>query len=239
MAIIVLQHQESGHPGRLGRTLRDYAHRLDIRRLDAGDRVPVDLDDVDGVVSMGGRQNVGDNVSWLREEMEFLKAAHEASIPVVGVCLGAQLVAAALGGQVGPMEKPEIGFHPVSINPAGQTDTLLAGVAWTAAQFCHHGQMITELPTGATLLASSDACRVQIFKVGMKTYGYQFHFEADRAQIEALCRANTDLNQRVGVTAEQVLTQADKHFDAFARAADRISENIAAYLMPATTRVAV
>jgi GMP synthase-like glutamine amidotransferase len=239
MAIIVLQHHDSAHAGRLGRTLGDYAHRLDIRRLDAGDRVPVDLDNVDGVVSMGGRQDVGDNVSWLREEMAFIKAAHEASIPVVGVCLGAQLIAAALGGQVGPMEKPVIGFRQVSINPTGQIDTLLAGVSWTAPQFCHHGQTITELPTGATLLASSEHCRVQMFKVGMKTYGYQFHFEADRAQVEAICQANTDLNQRAGVTTEQILTQADKHFDALARAADRISENIATYLMPATTRVAV
>ncbi|MFG0275117.1 MAG: type 1 glutamine amidotransferase [Phycisphaerales bacterium] len=239
MAIIVLQHQDSGHPGRLGRALREQAHRLDIRRLDKGDGVPVDLDNVSAVVSLGGRQNVGDNVAWLGREMEFIKAAHEAGLPVVGVCLGAQLVAAALGGQVGPMDKPEIGFHPVSLNPTGQVDPILAGVAWNAPQFCHHGQQVTELPPGATLLGSSQACRVQAFKCGRSTYAFQFHFEAERAQVEAICRADADMDQRAGVTAEQVLSQHDKHEDAFARAAERLSENIATFLIPSRTRVAV
>jgi len=239
MAIIVFQHQESGRPGRLGRALLEEAHHLDIRRLDQGASLPPDLDDVEAVVSLGGRQNVGDNVSWLREEMDFIKAAHEAGLPVVGICLGAQLIAAALGGQVGPMEKPEIGFHSVSLLPAGQTDTIFLGVAWDSPQFCHHGQTITELPAGATLLASSEACKAQAFKAGMRTYGFQFHFEAEGEQVADLCRADADLGQRAGVTCEQVVSQAQKHHERFSRAANLLSENIAAYLIPARTRVAL
>lgn len=239
MAIIVFQHHDAGRPGRLGRVLCEHAHRLDIRRLDQGGRIPPDLDNVDGVISLGGRQNVGDNVAWLGEEMAFLRRAHEAGLPVVGVCLGAQLIAAALGGQVGPLEKPEVGFHTVSLTPLGQVDALLAGVAWSSPQFCHHGEGVTELPPGATLLASSQACRVQVFKVGLRTCAVQFHFEAERDQIEALCRGETDMGQRVGVTPEQVLTQADRHADAFTRAAERLCRNIGAFVTPARTRVAV
>ncbi|NER02933.1 MAG: hypothetical protein F6K17_10010 [Okeania sp. SIO3C4] len=92
MAIIIFQHDDINRPGRLGMTLRDHGFKLDIRRLDQGDKVPADLDDVEAVITLGGRANVDDSFAWLDEERAYLKAAHERSLPVIGICLGCQLI---------------------------------------------------------------------------------------------------------------------------------------------------
>ncbi len=103
MAIVVFQHADECRPGRLGLTLRDHGFRLDIRRVDRGDAIPPDFDNIDGVVSLGGPQYVTDSHAWIQRELDFLAKAHERGLPVVGICLGAQLIGKALGGEVGPM----------------------------------------------------------------------------------------------------------------------------------------
>lgn len=236
MAITVFEHHDIGGPGRLGATLRDDAHRLRIVQLHRRDAVPPDFDDVDGVISMGGPQNVGDGpdkAPWMRGEIDFLLQAHERKLPIVGVCLGAQLLAVALGGEVGPMEQPEIGFHTVSINSSGQTDALLAGVAWESSQFCHHSREIKSLGPGATPLASSKRCAIQAFRASMRSYGFQYHFEVDPAGAAALVGSARDDLHRAGYTEEEIDQQIDERYDAFARLGDRLCVNIASFLMPA------
>lgn len=239
MAIIVFQHAAHCAPGRLGLTLRDHGFRLDIRRLDllgaAG--VPTDLDDVHGVISLGGPQNVGDGSTWMAAELDFLRRAHDRQLPLIGVCLGHQLIAAALGGEVGTMPRPEVGFHAVRLNPAGQTETLLAGIAWTSPQFCSHACEVTKLPAGATLLASSDACKVQAFRAGVRTYGFQYHFECDRAMLDSLAKAESSLCQAANVLTAELAAQAERHEEMFSRLADRLCVNIATFMFPATARL--
>lgn len=240
MAIIVFQHHEIGRPGRLGATLRDHGLPLDVRLLFAGASVPADLDGVEGVVSLGGPQNVGDppgSAPWMQAEMEFLAAAHERALPIVGVCLGAQLLAAALGGEVAPMEQPEVGFQTVNLTGSGQTETMLAGVAWSSPQFCHHGREITKTPAGAVVLASSKQCRVQAFRIGMRSYGFQFHLEADQRMIRELSAEAKDDLHRAGYTEDEIEQQIQAKHPEFARLADRICVNVAAFLMP-TARLA-
>ena len=232
MSIIVLQHSDRCRPGRLGLTLRDHAFKLDIIRPDEGDPLPTDLDDVDGVISLGGPQNVDEGHAWLDRERAFLRAAHEASLPIVGICLGHQLLAEALGGEVGPMEAPEVGFTPVSIGSPGQTDTILAGVAWRTPQFQRHRYEVKKLPPGAQLLASSEKCKVQVFRAGMRSYGFQYHFEADRAMIDSfMSDARTDLHQS-GATTDEFARSLERHYEMFSRLADRVCINIATYLIP-------
>ena len=232
MAIIVFQHDDRGRPGRLGVTLRDHAFRLDVRKLHRGDPVPADFDDVEAVVSLGGKPNLADGHSWMQREAEFLRGAHERSLPVVGVCLGCQLVAHALGGSVDRMEIPEVGFTDVSLLTPAHTDTIMGGVAWKSPQFQAHRYEVTELPAGAVHLARSEKCQHQAFRVGMRTYAFQYHIEVDRKMIdEHLKDARTDLHAS-GVTTDEFARDAEKKYEMFARLADRLCVNIATYLIP-------
>lgn len=239
MAIIVFQHSERGGPGRLGATLRDHGFKLDIRRLDldGAGALPPDLDDVHGIISLGGPQNVGESHEWMPGEMALLKKAHERQLPVIGICLGAQMIAATLGGEVGPMEKPELGFPTVSLNAAGQLETILAGIPWDCPQFSTHGQEIKKLPPGVQVMGSSHQCKVQVYRAGMRTYGFQYHPEVDMQMIRAYVEADGTLLERAGMTGAEVLAQAETHGEMFARAADRLMVNIAAYLFPLSRKL--
>jgi len=239
--IIVFQHGDLEGPGRLGATLRDHGFRLDIRRpdRDGAGAVPPDLDNVHGVISLGGAMNVGDPLAWLGREMEFLKLAHEAALPVIGVCLGAQMLAAALGGKVEKMPRPEWGLAPVSLTVPGQTEAMLAGIPWTVHQFHSHAYEVTELPADATLLASSAACRVQAYRCGLRSFGFQYHFECDRPAIEGYARRDGETLAAAETSVEALVRQLDGHYAMFARAADRLCVNVATYAFPFDRLVAV
>lgn len=242
MAIIVFQHSDIGEAGRLGMTLRDHGFRLDIRRLDLDPtRIPPDYDDVQGVVSLGGPQNADDEGlaqdPWLRAEIDYLRGAHQRELPVIGVCLGAELIARALGGNVTKMPRPEYGFAPIRINPAGQVETILAGIAWEHPQLHLHSYEVSTLPPEATLLASSDACKVQAFKAGLRTCAFQFHFECDRPMIEAYGKRSAVELSECGFAPGEFTQQIDEHYARYARHSERLCVNIAAYLFPLERRL--
>ncbi len=235
MSIIVFQHHDAERLGRLGSTLRDHAHKLDIRRpdRDGGDAIPGDLDNVRGVIALGGPQNVGDPEPWLAKEAEFLRKAHEAELPVVGICLGAQLLAHALGGTVTKMPSPEVGFLPVRVNPGPpQTEIMLAGVPWQSHVFHLHSWEISKAPPGAMVLQSSDLCKVQSFRAGLRTFGFQYHFEVDRPMIRAFCDQFAETLAEAGVSREAVQSQADTHYDRMAIVGDRLCANFATFAFP-------
>lgn len=243
MTIVVLQHSERGIPGRLGAILRDHGYRLDVRRVDlpverGGGPVPTSLDGLTGMISLGGPQNVGESHPFLRPEAELLKNAHDAGLAVVGICLGCQLLAHALGGTVGPMAAPEWGFQPVDLTAAGQTDTALAGVPWRSAQFQAHAHEVKTLPTtpGTTLLATSAACKVQAFRVGMRTYGFQYHPECTREMIGAFAEHGRGELASINLSPEDIAAQAERHYVDFARVSDRLFTNLATYVLPALVR---
>ncbi|MBX3359227.1 MAG: type 1 glutamine amidotransferase [Phycisphaeraceae bacterium] len=236
MAIIVFQHGgRAVGPGRLGLTLRDHGFRLDVRtpHIAGAPGVPADLDNVEGVVVLGGEQNVTDiaDLPWMQAEADFIRSAHARQLPVLGICLGHQLIAHALGGTVAPAATPEWGFTNVTVQQPGQTETMLAGVPWDAMMFQAHNQEVATAPPGATVLASSAACKVQVFKAGLRTYGFQHHFECDRPMIEVFMKGAP------GGPPADLSSQLDARYDVFARIAERLCINIAAYVFPLSRRM--
>jgi GMP synthase-like glutamine amidotransferase len=236
MSLIVFQHHPGEGASLIGAVMQNHGHRLRHVYLYDGQPVPSDLDEVDGVISMGGAMNVGetDQHPWIADEMAYLKQAHDAGLPIIGVCLGAQLLAAALGGKVEPMDKPEVGWGEVTLAFPGTIDPLYAGITWKSMQFHMHGQQITELPPGAAPLASSAHCRTQAFKAGYRSYGFQYHFEWDRKQIEHF--ASDELVRKAGASADQIVRQIDQHYDGYRRQAERLCERMALMLMPIEKR---
>ncbi len=238
MAILVFQHEPMEHAAQLGDVLTKHGHTLRVVRFYDGGQVPNDLDDVDGLVIMGGNMNVDETEKhpYLLPEMAFIKRVHEANKPVIGVCLGAQLIAVALGGEVGPMDKVEIGFKPIKQSFFGTIDTIYAGIPWDHIQFHWHGQEVKKTPPGGTPLplTGSAGCKVQSFKVGMTTYGFQYHFEYDRAELEEMF---TDSFIREHVTVEELRAQVDQHYENYRRLGDRLCERLAMCLFPVSRRV--
>jgi GMP synthase (glutamine-hydrolysing) len=166
------------------------------RILDAFAGVPVGLVDalesdrplpapeaVRGAVFMGGPMSVNDAARHpqLAEEIEWLRGAVAAELPLLGVCLGSQLLARALGADVAPGPAQEIGFAPIEVLDAG--DPLIAPLAPSAEVLHWHGEAF-ELPAGATALARSAATAVQAFRAGPHAWGLLFHAEGDAALVE-------------------------------------------------------
>jgi GMP synthase (glutamine-hydrolysing) len=251
MPILVLQHSPIVGPGRFAATFRDHGFKLDIRRLDlaAGDPanvigkrspgwLPSDLDDVQAILSLGGPQNVGESHGWMDPECALIREAHARELPVIGICLGSQVIAHALGGEVVKMERPEVAFQTVSLNAAGQTDAFLAGIPWDSPQYMSHGYEIKTLPDGAVVLGSSRQCKVQVFRVGMRTIGFQYHPECDRAMLDALIVSDKDWLTAAGLAPEAVRAQCDQHYEMYARLADRLCVNLATYAFPVLEKMA-
>jgi GMP synthase-like glutamine amidotransferase len=121
MAILVLQHSRHSGTGHLGAALRTFGQRTRTVRIDEGQALPPDLDDVHGLVSLGGPQSANDGGSWVEQELALIREAHERKVPFLGLCLGAQMLAKALGGEVARMAAPEFGWTHVRASGIGVT----------------------------------------------------------------------------------------------------------------------
>ena len=147
--IVVLQHNPHAHAGRLGRTLMDHGFWLDVRRPDLDpDQVPADIDDLHGLVILGGRQNVDENHAFLGREQALIRAMHAAERPVVGVCLGAQQITVALGGKVDRMPEPEVGLTPIHLTVPGRPERAIDEhnaifLAWKKGQAARVERLVT------------------------------------------------------------------------------------------------
>lgn len=239
MAILIFQHHRAEPTCRLGETLQDIGHRLRTVALYEGESLPSDLDDVDGVISMGGPMNVdqADAFPWIEGEMALIKQAHEAKLPVVGICLGAQLVAKALGGEVGPMEQAEVGFGPLRLAFPGTTDPIYAGIPWSTTTFHAHAQQVTDLPPGATPLAGSPACKNQAFKVGLTTYAFQYHFEWDRADLARVLSSMTGWLTEIGADVPAIKADIDKSYPMYRHLGDRLCRTLTDLVFPLDKRL--
>ncbi|MEM6260372.1 MAG: type 1 glutamine amidotransferase [Planctomycetota bacterium] len=241
MAILIFEHDDLDSSQRLGETLSDHGHKLDVRLLHKGDGLPPDLDNVDGVVSMGGPQDTDeiDQHAWMAGEIAMIKEAHERGIPVLGVCLGCQLIAVALGGEVTRMETPELGMASTTLSFFGSTDPILTGLPWNATAMHAHGCEVTKAPPGGTPapLVSSKGCKVQAFKVGLTTYGFQYHFEWDKERCMDIIEHNGKWIETIGTTGEELRQGVEQHYDMYRHLGDRLCKTIADRLFPLDKRL--
>lgn len=183
MHVHVLQHVPFEGLGSIDAWLSDRGARVTCTRFFEPARLPA-LADIDFVIALGGPMSVNDEeqLPWLREEKRFVAEAVAGNKAVLGICLGAQLIASALGARVYPGPEKEIGWFPVYAEPAMPG----AFVFPAATEVFHwHGETF-DLPTGAVHLARSAACRNQAFQVGERVIGLQFHLETTPGSADAI-----------------------------------------------------
>ncbi|MCH7943725.1 MAG: type 1 glutamine amidotransferase [Proteobacteria bacterium] len=185
MNILVVQHQNLGGPEAFGAALEERGARLDIRNAEAGDGLPADSAGHDALLVLGGTMSANQDTAYpyILQSLELIRDFHGQAKPVLGICLGAQLIARAFGGRVEPHDAPELGFIEVVPNHAASADPLLAGLDQARSVMQWHYDSF-ELPPAARLLATSRTCRNQAFRMAETTHGFQFHFEVSRALVE-------------------------------------------------------
>jgi GMP synthase-like glutamine amidotransferase len=205
MQVHVLQHVPFEGLGSIEAWLTQRKARVGFTRFyESAAQLPP-LTDIDLIIALGGPMSVNDeeHLPWLRQEKRFIAEAIAGNKAVLGICLGAQLIASALGARVYPGPEREIGWFPISAEPAvAGTFTFPA----RAKVFHWHGETF-DLPTGAGRLASSAACRNQAFQIGARVIGLQFHLETtpeSAAAILAHC-ADELLENRPYIQTEPVL----------------------------------
>lgn len=149
-----------------------------------------ELETLDWLLIMGGAMACyeEDTFPFLAEEKSFIRRCIQAGKTVVGICLGSQLLAECLGAKVYPSTHQEIGFLPVALNPSAMSHPLVEGLPSVMNLFQWHGDTF-DLPEGATLLATSEACKHQAYVKG-KCLGMQFHWEADEKIIKSMIEAD-------------------------------------------------
>lgn len=179
MRVLVLQHIDVEHPGSFRDFMATDGIDWDPVELDAGEPIPP-LDGYAAMLVMGGPMNVWDQGEhpWLvAEKRAIARWVGELGRPFLGVCLGHQLLADALGGRVQRMAAPEVGLAPVTLTAAAADDPLLAGLASPFEALHWHGCEVSALPADAVVLAGNGACPIQAMRVGRRAWGIQFHVE--------------------------------------------------------------
>lgn len=180
--ILIFQHVPFEGPGLIADILEGRGVPfMVIKTWEAN--LPLSPAGFDGVVSMGGPMSVNDRLPFVEKEKEFLARCVEKNLPLLGVCLGAQILADVLGARVYPGSQAEVGWGDIRLTGEGMQDRVLGGVEEYIPVLHWHGETF-DLPEGAVRLASSDLYDNQAFRYGDGVYGFQFHLEATSIMVE-------------------------------------------------------
>jgi len=186
--VLVLQHMDTDGPGYLATWLRARGVPFVVRNSAAGEDFPPSMDGFGALAVLGGEMSVNDPLPSLRRAETLIRESLSLDRPVIGHCLGGQLMATALGARVTASPAPEIGWQPVRIRASSQARAWFGNVDEAVVFQWHHESF--EVPPGAELLAGSDACPQQAFAIG-RHLAMQFHVEVDAAKL-ALWSASRD-----------------------------------------------
>ena len=226
MRIAVLHHLERPFLGHVA-ALRDAGATLDERDLRGGDPLP-SLEEVDGIVTLGGEQSVRELASYdyLVAETGLLRAAVARDVPVLGICLGSQLLAHALGGSVRLARKRSVEWRNLQPTPEGARDPLVSALD-PPVPALHWNQDVFSLPEGAVELLEAPAEGVEAFRAGARAWGFQFHPDADAVNLDGWY-AHAEWLEEAGLSEADARAADAAHmerqsassralFDAFAR----------------------
>lgn len=236
MRILVFQHLAVEHPGIFRDFWKESGHDWHVIELDRGDPIPP-LEEFDLMVVMGGPMDVWqeDLYPWfVAEKTAICRWVREMGRPYLGICLGHQLLAEALGGKVSLMGTPEVGLATVELTLQGKADPLFQGFAGGMETFQWHGAEISVLPEGAVVLAANAACPTQAIRWGDHAYGLQYHVEITPSTVpdwEAVPAYKTSLEQALGREQAARLNEViAPRLGVFGEAARKLYDNFSAVL---------
>ncbi len=225
--ILYLKHIDIEGPCTIGSFFELKGFQNKILELGSGGVFPQDLKNIEAVVILGGPMSVyeEDKHPYLKQEDVFIKEVLISQIPLLGICLGAQLIAKACGARINKAENKEIGWSKVSLTQEGQGDILFENVLESLDVFQWHEDTFS-IPANGTLLATSSHCAHQAFKVGPSAYGLQFHIEITEQSISSWCDAYFPLDKEkyLGLK-EEMLKQYQSKKDVFNAQAEKVYRN--------------
>lgn len=228
MRIHALLHVEFEGLGHIGRWIADRGHALTLSRLHGGDPLPR-MADFDRLVIMGGPMNIYEDAlhPWLPGERALIREAIAAGKSAVGICLGAQLLADALGSKVFAGKNKEIGWWPIRLTEAGKRSGFLADLPEAATVFHWHGDTF-DVPGGAVHLATSEGCASQAFLYEHRILGLQFHLESTSETVAALVAHCGDelVPGRFIQTEAEILSAGPAHFPAINRLLETLLDRL-------------
>ena len=231
MKLLVFQHVDCEHPG----SLRDYLKEDDIEwdavELDEGEEIP-DLNNYDMLWVMGGPMDVWDVAEnpWLIPEKQAIRTwVQEMKKPYLGMCLGHQLLADALGGTCGPARPPEIGILKVELTDAANDDAVFGSLPKRQKCLQWHSVEVAQEPEGAVILASSPECRNQAMRVGANAWSTQYHVEVEPDTIinwGAIPEYKQALEESLGEGAyDRIKAEGDAAMDEFRSSSRQLYTN--------------
>ena len=185
MRVLIIENFHATHHGQVGAALSEAKAEIDVRRLWDGEDLPESPEGYDALVVFGGEQSALDDDThpYIPALAQLMRDFGERDRPVLGICLGSQILARAHGGRNLLGVAPEFGWHSIELTEAAANDPVMAAAAKSFPIFQWHSDTFT-LPEGALRLASNAAVENQCFRIGRASYGMQFHFEANRAVVE-------------------------------------------------------
>ncbi|PIQ82763.1 MAG: glutamine amidotransferase [Candidatus Omnitrophica bacterium CG11_big_fil_rev_8_21_14_0_20_64_10] len=219
----IFQHAAPETPGLIEEVLASGGVPFELFRSFEGAAVPARLDAAVGLVIMGGPMGVGDRMRYpyLRGELKLIEQALRTDRPILGVCLGAQMLASVLGAPVYPGKRKEIGWEEITLIPEGKGDPLFRGMRSPAQVFHWHGETF-DLPAGAVRLAASAVTPNQAFRHGRTAYGLQFHLEVTETMVGGMVKAFAGELAAERLDGAAILRESARRLPALQRVAEPV-----------------